>query len=357
MRPINLALALLVAATLSACGGSDRPAQYSAQIIFGDSLSDVGTYAVGAVARMGGGKYTINGDNTAINAALTGKNWTELMATQLGLAPPCAAQTGLEGDASLGFSVPVVDHPGCLSYAQGGARVTDPVGPGNKLTGSALGQLTVPVTTQVARHLALSGDRFGADQAVFVLAGGNDVFIQLATLDAGLTTPALAVAALAAAGDELAALVTTRIVGKGAHHVIVINLPEIASTPFGLVQTAPIQQLITAMTVAFNDHLQAGLGREAKIVLVDLFARSHDQAINPARYGLTNVSAPACDLAPARNLLGNALGCNGANLIGGDVSHYAYADDVHLTPYHYALLSDLVATKMAEKGWPTSGWN
>jgi outer membrane lipase/esterase len=170
MRSINLGLALLVAAALSACGGSDRPAKYSAQIIFGDSLSDVGTHAVGTVASIGGGKYTINGDNTAVNAALTGKNWTELMAMQLGLAPPCAAQTGLDGDASLGFSVPVVDHPGCLSYAQGGARVTDPVGPGNQLTGSVLGQLTVPVTTQVARHLALSGDQFGADQVVFMLA-------------------------------------------------------------------------------------------------------------------------------------------------------------------------------------------
>jgi outer membrane lipase/esterase len=174
MRPMNLALALLVAATLAACGGSDRAAKYSAQIVFGDSLSDVGTYAVGTVARIGGGKYTINGDNSAVNAALTGKNWTELMAAQLGLAAPCAAQTGLDGDASVGFSVPVVNHPGCLSYAQGGARVTDPVGPGNKLTGSPLGQLTVPVTAQVQRHLALAGDQFSADQVVFMLAGGND---------------------------------------------------------------------------------------------------------------------------------------------------------------------------------------
>jgi outer membrane lipase/esterase len=357
MRPINLVLALLVAATLAACGGSDRPAKYGAQIVFGDSLSDVGTHAVGGVAALGGGKYTINGDNTAVNAALTGKNWTELMAAQLGLAAPCAAQTGLDGDASVGFSVPVVDHPGCLSYAQGGARVTNPVGPGNKLTGSALGQLTVPVTAQVARHLALAGDQFGADQMVFMLAGANDVFIQLATLEAGATTPELAVAAMAAAGDELAALVTTRIVAKGAHHVVVINLPEIASTPFGLVQNVETQQLIAAMTIAFNVRLQAGLSGEAKVLLVDLFARSHDQAINPARYGLTNVSTPACDLNRAKNVLGNSLACNGANLIAGDVSHYGFADDVHLTPYNYALLSDLVVTKMAEKGWPTSGWN
>jgi outer membrane lipase/esterase len=357
MRPINLALALLVAATLAACGGSDRPARFSAQIVFGDSLSDVGTYAVGAVAALGGGKYTINGDNTAINAALTGKNWTELMAAQLGLPAPCAAQTGLDGDPGLGFSVPVVDHPGCLSYAQGGARVTDPVGPHNKLTGSPLGQLTVPVTTQVQRHLALSNDRFSAVEAVFVLAGGNDVFSQLATLGASLTTPELAVAAMATAGDELVALVKTQIVAKGARHVVVINLPEIATTPFGLLQTPETQQLIASMTSAFNDRLQAGLGNEARVLLVDLFARSHDQFINPARYGLTDVGTPACDLNPARNVLQSSLACNGTNLNPGDVSHHAFADGVHLTPYNYALLSDLVATSMVEKGWPSRSWN
>ena len=220
MRPINLALALLVAATLAACGGSDRPARFSAQIVFGDSLSDVGTYAVGGVALMGGGKYNINGDNTAINAALTGKNWTELMATRLRLPAPCAAQTGLAGDANVNpnfnFSVPIVNHPGCLSYAQGGARVTDPVGYGS---GSALGPLTVPVATQIERHLAWNGDRFNARDAVFLLAGANDLFVQLELVAAGGTSPANAVAAMASAGTELAVLINTRIVAKNAHQV------------------------------------------------------------------------------------------------------------------------------------------
>lgn len=355
LRPINLALALLVAATLAACGGSDKPARFNAQIVFGDSLSDIGTYAVGGIAQLGGGKYTINGDNTAINPALTGKNWTELMAAQLGLNPPCAAQTGLDGDASFGFSVAVVNHPGCLSYAQGGARVSNPVGPHNKLTGSPLGLLTVPVTTQVQRHLALVNDRFGADQAVFMLAGANDVFIQLASLEAGAIAQGQAVANMAAAGDELVALVMTRIVGKGADHVIVINLPEITSTPLGLAQTAQTRQLIAALTGAFNDRLQIGLGSEEKVLLVDLFARSRDQAINPAQYGLTNVSTPACDLSSTKNLLGSSLVCNGGNLIAFDVSHYAFADNLHPTPYNYTLLANLVVTKMAQKGWPTSG--
>jgi outer membrane lipase/esterase len=350
MRQINLVLSLVVATTLAACGGSDDAFKnkLTAQITFGDSLSDVGTYAVGAIKALGGGKYNINGDNTSINPALTGKNWTELMAVQLRLPAPCAAQTGLDGDANFGFSVPVVNHAGCLSYAQGGARVTDPIGPGN---GSALGPLTVPVATQIERHLALSGDRFNARDAVFVMAGGNDVFVQLATLAASATTPDAAVAAMARAGAELAALVNTRIVAKGADHVIVINLSDIGSTPGGLALDPSTRQLIGVMSDAFNGQLQAGVANEPKVLLVDLYTRSQAQAANPAQYGLTNVSTPACDLAPAKNALGSSLVCNGTNLIDGDVSHYGFADTIHPTPYNYRLLSEFVTEQMLGRGW------
>ena len=61
MRQIKCALSLVVAATLASCGGNDGPEPFRAQVMFGDSLSDVGTYAVGTVAALGGGKYHING--------------------------------------------------------------------------------------------------------------------------------------------------------------------------------------------------------------------------------------------------------------------------------------------------------
>src|SRR5690606_35165500 len=118
MRKIFLPI-LLAAALVSACGGDDNspapvpvpvppvePApkpHFSAQISFGDSLSDVGTYAVGTVKALGGGKFTINGDNTRLNPAFTGLNWTEVLAARLGLPAPCAAQTGLDGIADQGF--------------------------------------------------------------------------------------------------------------------------------------------------------------------------------------------------------------------------------------------------------------
>lgn len=192
MYQTKFALAVLAATVLAGCGGASGGDQalkvkYTAQVSFGDSLSDVGSYAVGTVAAKGGGKFTINGDNTKINPELTGKNWTEHLAAQFGLAAPCAAETGLEGNAAQGLAVARVKHAGCYGYAMGGSRVTNPVGPNNKLTGSELGALTVPVVTQIANHLAVSGGKFSGTEAVFVMAGGNDVLYQLGVLQAGAT--------------------------------------------------------------------------------------------------------------------------------------------------------------------------
>ncbi len=222
MRQYKFALSLLAAAILTACGGGGgagnqaTKVKFSSQVSFGDSLSDVGTYAVGTVAALKGGQYNING---AIDSVNTGKNWTELMATQLGLPAPCPAQTGLDGVAAQGFSVPVVNNLSCTSYAQGGARVTHPVGPGHKLTGSPLGQLTVPVATQVATHLSRNGGAFKGDEIVFVLAGGNDALIGLAGLTRGATDAGVAAGATAGAaafGPALASGLATGATDKVA---------------------------------------------------------------------------------------------------------------------------------------------
>ena len=466
MRQTHFALGLLTAAVLSACGGSDgtSPSEqqlkttFSSMVSFGDSLSDVGTYAVGGIKVAGGGKFTINGDNTAINATLTGKNWTELMAKQFGLPAPCAAQTGLDGNAAAGFAVPAVDHPTCFSYAQGGARVTNPVGPEHKLTGSALGFLTVPVVQQVATHLARSGGKFSGTEVVFVTAGGNDALALLGQLQAGATaageaagaaegakvgaetfaatlvgllaatadnpqtaaqaigaavmmasqdpatTPQtiinaavgtamaqpgttelqdqlvvgsivvkaestakaagaaaglaagqkagaayaaaqapVVVTAMGVAGAELASIVKTMIIAKGANYVVVNNLPDLGGSPAGKAQDAETQKLINLMVATFNTQLKAGLTGEAKALYVDLYTTSNDQINNPGPYGLTNTSTPACTVS--------SLICTSKTLIAGDVSHFMFADSTLPTPYENTLIAKYVAQQMIVKGW------
>ncbi|MNS91877.1 hypothetical protein D3C72_1259890 [compost metagenome] len=162
--------------------------------------------------------------------------------------------------------------------------------------------------------------------------------------------PAL-VAAMKQAGTELVALVKDQIIAKGANYVIVNNLPDVAGTPSGLSKDANTKALINAMVSAFNGELSGGLSANAKVLLVDVFAVSHDQATNPGPYGLTNVSETACDLSAPGNILGSSLVCNGSNLKAGDVSHYSYADDVHPTPFNNLLLARYVAKDMVVRGW------
>ena len=109
------ALPVLTAAALSACGGSDNATpRYTNMVSFGDSLSDVGSYRVGSIAALGGGKFTVNGPS--------GLNWTEHLVQRLDVAAPCAAQTGLSPNVAGLVGAPITSVPGCHNYAQGGAR-------------------------------------------------------------------------------------------------------------------------------------------------------------------------------------------------------------------------------------------
>lgn len=466
MRHIPLALAALAAAVLAACGGGSSSGgdqstkvKFTRQVSFGDSLSDVGTYAVGTVAALGGGKYTVN------SVPASAQNWTELMAASLGLPAPCPAETGLNGFAGAGFAVAPTMHANCYGYGQGGARVTDPNGPGSAglagdLGGSAtLGQLTVPVKTQISNFLAANGGSFSSGDVVFVLAGANDVFVQLATLKANATaagtaavtakvtaqvqadigggkctptdsqatncqtqaegelwqaslgsTAAItaavtaqvqadiaaktctptdaqasncqaqaeaelvtayltsvgnaagqayaagtgatnAVTAMGQAGGELAAYINQLILANGATHVVVVNIPDIGTTPFGDSLDSGTLTLVNTMVSTFNSQVQSGVGSSANVLYVDANTQSHLNTQNPGQYGITNVTTPACNLASSANPLGSSLVCTTNNTISGDVSHYLFADMVHPTPYGYSLLAKYVSTEMALRGW------
>ena len=356
-------LTLSLSIFLAACGGDnnntdtqndadDAPAaaSYDALVSFGDSLSDVGTYKVGTVAALGGGQYTINRENGA-------QNWTQLLAANLNLPVPCAAQTGLNGLASQGFEVPVQNNAGCTAYAQGGARVTNPVGPGNALLGgdnAILGQLTVPVATQMQTHLDAAGGTYTGNEIVLVLAGGNDVFINLGAVGEAMATPEQAVAAMGVAGGELAGYVQTLLLDKGATRVVVVNLPDVSKTPFAYSQPTANQLLIEQMSATFNQQLAAGLaGTDDKVVLVDAFAVSRQQAADPAAYGITNARDVACDLSQPGNALGSSLVCTTGNLVDTEeaVSRYQFADAVHPTPYGSRLIAELVSQDLVSKGW------
>lgn len=342
-------LAALLALGIAGCGGgSDKSAaaSYSSLVSFGDSLSDVGTYKVDKVALSGGGKYTVN--------SATDKNWTELLAAQLGLPAPCAAQTGLDGSY---FKEAVTNHVACLNYAQGGSRVTNPVGPGHKFIeeSAALGQLTVPVSDQISSHLTKIGGKFSGTELVTVMAGGNDVFMNLGSISDSFS-PTDAVTAMGVAGAELSTQIKTYILGNNAKKVVVLNIPDIKGTPFGQSLGAETQGLIDLMVSTFNNQLKTGLQGTPEVLLIDAYSASKDEVANPAKYGLSNVTGTACRLSypnpdPQVNPLNSSLVCSAANVVAGDVSRYLFADTVHPTPYGYQLMSQLVFKELVLAKW------
>jgi outer membrane lipase/esterase len=379
--------AIATALLVSACGGggsekSTSTAGFNSMVIFGDSLSDVGTYKVGAVAAIGGGKWTVN--------SATSKNWTELVAAQFGLPALCPAQTGLLSIIPGFTGAPVQNAPTCRSYAQGSSRVTSPFGPNSVAiqqvspASAPLGLMAQPVVTQMATHLMNVGGAYTGRELVTVMAGGNDVFLNLNgvssagaggvaaagaaqfagwspgvqnTVFAGGATAVqaasqAAVAGMAQAATELAVAVNTQVIAKGARYVVVVNLPDVSTTPFAATLDAQTKGLINTMVTTFNSTLSQGLAGKAGVIVVDAYTQGRDQVNNPAQYTLTNTTAAACSkTSPANPLQGSSLTCTAASLIAGDTSKYLFADDVHLTPFGYELLAQFVTKNMATAGW------
>lgn len=335
---------LATASLLAACGGGSDDDGYSRVVSFGDSLSDAGTYQVTEVAASGGGRFTVNGPGVQL--------WTDLLAGELNVAAPCPAEQGLNSDpAVLTPVMPPVAEPDCYNYAQGGSRVTEPIGPNNRALqalgdpNGALGHLTVPLVTQVSRHLAKRNGRFGDDELVTVLVGGNDLFINFGRVRAGQSTPDAAIDAMATAGAQLATLIKDQMIAKGAERVVLVNLPDVSLTPGGLAAQAQAPGLIRAMSAAFNEALQDGVDGDNEVLLVDAFTRSQAQFERPDDFDLDNATDPVCTSSL------NSWNCTAQTLIPEATSRYLYADDVHPTPYGHFLLADLVLAALASRGW------
>lgn len=371
-----------VAVVLASCGGGDSGPVFNSIVSFGDSLSDVGTYKVGTLAAIGGGKWTVNGPDA--------RTWTEVVAAENGIAAPCPAQTGMLPNISGFVGAPVTDHPECTDYAQGSARVSHPLGSTSAVAMQAapfnlqnIGLLATPLSTQLGRHLAKAGGSYSGSELVTVTVGGNDLFMNLygvASAAAGGATavgtaaaagwdpsvqaavaaggPAAvqgattaAMTAMGQAGAELAGLVKSQVLGKGARYVAVFNLPDVSQTVFGRTLDSQSQQLVTTMVTTFNSQLQAGLAGTPALLL-DVYVRNNDWTANPAKYGISNVTTQACSTtSPANPLGGSSLGCTGASTVAADTSGYFYADDVHPTPLGYRLMAQLAQEQMSAAGW------
>jgi len=391
------ALSALTTALLGACGGSEPTipgseepvgapttrGTFTALVTFGDSLSDIGTYAP-ATSLTGNGQAPYFGGKFTANSA-TAKVWVENLATTMGL---------IVTPAQVGFAGSSVPCPAalanaalagtCTAYGQGGSRITDINGIGHTTAAGAPAALTVPIKTQIANHLARF-TTFKTSDLILVWAGNNDVFAQF-TAFAGR---AAAIQADAAAGritadqanqrlfqaqteaqyamkqaaQELTAYIRSEILAKGGKYVAVMNLPDSSLTPFGSTLPASAKPVLSGLVDTFNLWLRDGLGGQP-VKIIDQNAPGKDVYANPSRYGLTNNTVPACDPAKISAITGGAV-TDGSSLFcnstpgapynglrtGADVNTWQFADGVHPTPGGHKIIGDYVTQQLRSFGW------
>lgn len=338
--------ALAVASTSAMRIRRDESNRIRQVIVFGDSLSDVGTYKVGAIAQVGGGKFTTN----------PGPVWSETIGLLLGARVTPFRQGFGGASVVLGGS----------GFAMGGARVSQQPGIGcnpDLTTGACTAALTIPVSDQISDYLASNSDRFTRNQMVFLLAGANDILFQLGVLQArvgaGVDPAQAQTAALDAvrqAALELAGQVR-RIVGKGATRVVVLNVPDIADTPFGNAPaTAQVRPLIAGMVQLFNAALAAGLDGSGA-VLLDFRAEFARVIENPGAFHVREINVPACDAAKIEAITngleqgGSSLFCSRQTLVqNGAAISYFFADSVHPTTLGHVIVARFVLVEIWRRG-------
>lgn len=387
----SLALAALL---LSACGGGDpdvpgsgspsgaptTKGSFSAVVSFGDSLSDVGAYSP-ATSLTGNGAAPYFGGKFTTNNGSVGTVWVENIAASLSLlVTPHQVGFGNQSVICPAAAVPALAGT-CTGYGQGGSRVTNPDGIGHAGGAAAL---TVPMVTQIANHLSRFTS-FKATDLIFVYGGNNDVFTQFGVFVAAATqiqtdaalgkitadqasallfqAQTAAQAQMKTAAIELTGYIRNQILAKGGKYVAVMTLSDIADTPFGSTLPASAKPVLTALSETFNLWLKEGLTGQP-VQIIDTFAIFKDGYRNPAKFGVTNNTTPACDVAKIQALTGGAvtdgssLFCNATPgvpyntlVAGADVTTWQFADGVHPTTGGHKIISDAFMAQLKAFGW------
>lgn len=378
-----LAAASSVALLLSACGGGSDAgprAQISRVVVAGDSLADAGTFGL---------HFTVQ---NAADPAAGYPIFPQLVAQDYGINAQCNFFVSANGTFAPNATA------GCTNFAIGGGRI---------VTGAAQGGpgsvLAVPV--QLATAVNAEGGAWTATDLILVDGGGNDAAdlvkaylgaasgpagvtayqtflaqqLDAATIGATLQQPNGAALAAGLYMQKLADTyydaIKTNALDKGATHVAVLNIPDITLTPnfaavlaqvaqangggtAGATAAATLQGAIQQWVSAFNTELRTRIGSDARVAQVDFYADITDDVANPASYGLTNATQPACQ---ATNVDPNDTfaACTDAALdaappagaAAGWWKTWLFADGFHPTPFGHRLLAASVSRALARAGW------
>lgn len=325
----------LVAAFLSVWGSvtTAEELRFDRLFVIGDSLSDGGAYSQAVVAGSGGALPNIQYRFTTNAPDGSSQTYAEGLAQSLGIALQPSIINGVPGAAGTPLAALANDvNVGGTNFAQGGSRVVDQPGIANN---PAAGITTIPLREQVDRLLA-SGPGFNRNDLVIVWGGANDVFAQSGAVGAMAITPATAGANMALAAQGLATDIA-RLQAAGVQTLLVVTVPDIGLTPFGL-QADALQPgtgaLLTGLTNTFNQTLIAGLRGQNAVIVDSQQILSAVQA-DPARYGFTAPNAatiPGCAVASSLNCV------QGINTLP-DSEQRVFADGVHPSTAAHAVFA------------------
>lgn len=311
LRPRHLACAVALALASSAAFAQSAPTVqasahaglFDSMVVFGDSLTDNGNLSLVA----------------------------QLPLTMRFTTNP--GQTGIEDVADY-FGVPMTPSlAGGTDFAFGGAGVV------NNSPGTPAGVPTLP--TQLGMYLQATGGKADPTALYAVWGGANDVFYNVALAQLGQLTPAQVQANLQTAAVTELGMVQS--LGKaGARYVMVFNLPNIGLTPSALASGPEGAAQLTGLSLLYNNTLNSGLASAGvNIIPVNTYAILNEIVADPARYGFTNVTQPACTGGDGSSFECLPAGTPGATVTyqPGTENTYLFADGVHPTTAAHAMLA------------------
>ncbi len=256
---------------------TEAPAQqFTNFYVFGDSLSDAGTYRFPVDGALFPLKFTVNPYPV----------WNQVLGAHLSIA----VSPYLATDALTETSTVV----GGNNYAQGGACVNS----GFSLTECPVFPLnTLGEAQQIGTYLASTGRQADPNALYSAWAGANNIFAEATLIEGGKPVEAALTSVAAAAQDHVRNI--RALSQAGARYIIVPNLPNIALTPAGA--TPEAGAYYAASVGIYNAVLNEGLAKlgGSNLIYADMYRVLTEVYVDPTRYGLTNVTGTACTTSSA----------------------------------------------------------
>lgn len=292
MRKVACAFIACVAGALLPGSGAQAALSYTAEYVFGDSLSDNGNIAAAfGVSFPNPPSYHDSFTNGPVAV-----QWL-------------AQAMGLSLEPSLWTTAPA--SVSGTNYAVGGATAATGIAPFN-------------LPQQVGAYSLYNGGVGDPDALYVVMIGGNDLRnaardgTGAAAITAGVNTELAAISALAL---------------EGARNFLIVNVPNVGVIPEFTQDHPSLAADATAYSRSYNAQLAGGLAAlestllgGASVDLFDLYGFGEDILANAAAFGFTNTTDPCFTDTPSSAATTAGCGPGGAN-----IDQYIYWDKVHPT--------------------------